>query len=398
MKPLAMNMKRRRSSVFFSVCLPLVLLLLLDIKLRIFPLDSSGVPETHYFQGSDKRDCRRPGVYPRLQGGLGNQLFIMSAAAVVAMKTNRCIVVNSKQTGVYSYGAPQPVFWHTVFHSDVFHKASKYAELNAVGISEEGFLEAQYDGFEKWKDLAKGIHVDGTFLDFRLFSSEREMFRSIYFPTSEVQRWVNDAASRLGLIGAQSHPQNPKHGPTTKLSSVKPSGRPKPAKYLSPCGYPPTPCEAVVSRLECHHSETCEKNYAVQIRLSDRSTHKDFLLESELEVLREFIQSTLAEGNHIVVFSNDPDRAKAILSYHKEIPVEVLDAHLKFSAEINVVDFFLMSQYFGTHILSGSSFQLWAIFLSPLHRVHVKSLFKTEDFGFAASMKNSHVVWSNGTV
>ena len=82
-----------------------------------------------------------------------------------------------------------------------------------------------------------------------------------------------------------------------------------------------------MSRLECHHSETCDKNYAVQIRLSDRSTHKDFLLEPELTVLRVFVRSALAEGNHIVVFSNDPERAKAILSYHETIPGDVLDAH-----------------------------------------------------------------------
>ena len=61
-------------------------------------------------------------VYPNLQGGLGNQLFVMSAACLLASQTGRRIVVNARQTGVYSYGVPQPTFWQTVFFSDFFHK------------------------------------------------------------------------------------------------------------------------------------------------------------------------------------------------------------------------------------------------------------------------------------
>ena len=49
-----------------------------------------------------------PRVYPRLLGGLGNQLFIMSAAAIIADNLGGVVLLNSKQTGVYSSGAAQP--------------------------------------------------------------------------------------------------------------------------------------------------------------------------------------------------------------------------------------------------------------------------------------------------
>ena len=55
------------------------------------------------------------GVFPRLTGGMGNQMFILSAAAIISKSTNRKVYVSSKQTGVFSYGVPQPVFWHTIF-------------------------------------------------------------------------------------------------------------------------------------------------------------------------------------------------------------------------------------------------------------------------------------------
>jgi len=66
--------------------------------------------------GSDPVN-RSPVIYPHLQGGLGNQMFILAMASIFARETARIVVVNKEQTGVYSFGAPQPVFWHTVFHS-----------------------------------------------------------------------------------------------------------------------------------------------------------------------------------------------------------------------------------------------------------------------------------------
>ena len=79
----------------------------------------------------------------------------------------------------------------------------------------------------------------------------------------------------------------------------------------------------------------------------------------------------------VVVFSNHPLRAKSILA-----AAGLEDAahpRLLFSSELNIIEFFLMAQYFGTHLMTGSTFQLWAIFLSPLKHVRTVILPGNED-------------------
>ena len=45
-----------------------------------------------------------------------------------------------------------------------------------------------------------------------------------------------------------------------------------------------------------------------------------------------------------------------------------VSGQMEYSSSLDVVEFFLMSQYFGTHVLTplGSTFQMWALFLSRL--------------------------------
>ena len=64
--------------------------------------------------------------------------------------------------------------------------------------------------------------------------------------------------------------------------------------------------------------------------------------------------------------------------HHQKLPTR----SLQFSSTIDVVEFGLLSQYFGTHILTGSTYQLWALFLTTLKHVKVKLIPGIHDIGF----------------
>jgi hypothetical protein len=163
----------------------------------------------------------------------------------------------------------------------------------------------------------------------------------IYKPNAEMQRIVNDAAVKLGLA---------------------------PSQDLQPCEYPPEPCEHIIRPFPCSRI-ACEDNVAVQVRLSDRSTPWNFWDKAQSRAVAKFILEQLEADKNVVIFSNDAPRALQTLG------LDVLSTRkttrLKIANELNYVEFFLMSQFFGTHVLTGSTFQLWAIFLCHLSDVKV---------------------------
>ena len=85
----------------------------------------------------------------------------------------------------------------------------------------------------------------------------------------------------------------------------------------------------------------------------------------------------LTEGRRVVVFSNDPPRAQKL--FQISTLSDDQRRRVSFSVELNVIDFYLMSQYFGMHVLTASTFQLWAIFLSPLSNMKIFTWAGTDD-------------------
>ena len=330
------------------------------------------------------------GVFPRLTGGMGNQMFILSAAAIISKSTNRKVYVSSKQTGVFSYGVPQPVFWHTIFHSDFFVKIQDYDEGSSRRMNESDFQEAMETNFASWRALHEGIVTDGAFLTFKYNFPHRRFLLQIYKPTAEMQRWVNDAAVKLGIVlpgKSSSLPASYFDRKYAYHSLAKPGtgARSHIIKEAAPgggwsCDWPPSPCEHEVGQLECT-SANCENNVALHIRLQDRSTTSDYWDESHMLKAVSFVSTAIVQGANVVVFSNDPVRAEILLKkslHHQKLPTR----SLQFSSTIDVVEFGLLSQYFGTHILTGSTYQLWALFLTTLKHVKVKLIPGIHDIGF----------------
>ena len=327
-------------------------------------------------------------MYPYLQGGLGNQLFVMSAACLLASQTGRRIVVNARQTGVYSYGVPQPTFWQTVFFSDFFHKDQNFVETDTREMSEADFEKAHMNDFEDWSDLSSDVRVTGSFLSFKYYRLYRDFLLELYKPTSELQRLVNDAAMRFQLVSPSGESSTPlSYVDTAYLDSRLPKDDPLksfemeqriPSQHDSSdwsCSPNPGSCTRSIEVLEC--VSTCERNVAIQIRLQDRSSAADYLNEEKLELIKKFVEKMLTEGRRVVVFSNDPPRAQKL--FQISTLSDDQRRRVSFSVELNVIDFYLMSQYFGMHVLTASTFQLWAIFLSPLSNMKIFTWAGTDD-------------------
>ncbi len=335
------------------------------------------------------------GIYPRLIGGMGNQMFILSSAAIAGRNTGLQVFVNAKQTGVFSYGVPQPVFWYTTFHSDLFVKTADYDEGLALRLNETQFRAAMIDGFKGYVDPCAGVYLDGAFLTFEYNFEYRDFLLQLYAPTVEVQRWVNDAAVQLGLAlrgvtSSLSASYFDREFARTGLAHAGTGSR----KHIIhenatgggwSCDWPPSRCEREIKQFECA-SRNCKDNVAIHIRLQDRSTTSDYWDESHLEKVAVLIQQVIAEGAHVVVFSNDPIRAKSLLRSQHQTS-DLPSSALRFSSSIDVIEFGLMSQFFGTHILTGSTYQLWAIFLTPLKHVNVMLLEGIDDIGFVTQAK-----------
>ena len=302
-------------------------------------------------------------VFPHLQGGLGNQLFIMSVAAIIASSTGRCVMVNAKQTGVYSFGVPQPVYWHTIFHSPFIRKANNYVETSSFNLGEDEFSDGLSNSFVDYV-YPQDLVIHGAFLHFSFVKAHDQFLSKLFEPTSELQRWINDAAGKMGLTKSSSESDVSSVGMDSPISMVvKSHGTAVKAWH---CELPPKPCNKVIRHLECE-MRYCQDNVAVQFRLRDSSTHKDYWNAEQTRTALRFISKCLEKNMKVVVFSNHPLRAKSILA-----AAGLEDAahpRLFFSSELNVIEFFLMAQYFGTHLMTGSTFQLWAIFLSPLKHV-----------------------------
>jgi len=319
-------------------------------------------------------------VFPRIKGGLGNQMFVMAAALIVASETGRSVTVNGKQTASHSSGTPQPVFWHTVFHSPIFVKEEAYSEAGSEIMGEGDFDQALLDDFQSWKNN-RSILLTGSFLRFDVNKRYRRLLLQAFQPTSEVQRWVNDAAIMLGLtLPSNDMPtslplsQNKENAADfglsntqqVKLETIKPL-----QEFTSWCTNDnPKECEKQTVRVACE-AMTCEDNIALHIRLRDGSSIADYWSEQELISAKEFLRAAVQERKtrRIVIFSNDLKRAEKLFESEEKY---LLD-RIAFSNHLDVVEFYLMSQYFGTHVLTplGSSFQMWALFLSPLENVRV---------------------------
>lgn len=152
---------------------------------------------------NDSNNQRRAAaVYPRIQGGLGNQMFVIAAASILANETDRRIVVNSEQTGVPSFGAPQPVFWHTVFHSPYLVKGTDYQVAGADVLDEQQFFDSSTNDFRNLMH-SRDIELLGGFIRYDVNIRYRKLLLEIFEPTSEVQRWTNDVALKLGLANRE---------------------------------------------------------------------------------------------------------------------------------------------------------------------------------------------------
>jgi len=354
----------------------------------------------HFAAAWGNASSTKAAVYPRLTGGLGNQMFILSAAAIIGRSTNRPVFVNARQTGVFSFGVPQPVFWSTVFHDDIFVKVIDYDEGDSRGMNEIDFQTGIKNNFKDWKDMSRGIYTVGAFLSFENFFQNRDFLVQLYRPSGEVQRWVNDAAVklRIALPGKASSLPASHFDEKYRQSDLPREGtdlvaRKHRIEESAPgggwsCDWPPTPCDEKLERLECV-SNNCKDNIALHIRLQDRSSTTDYWDQLHLHTALSFISKAIANGAHVVVFSNDLIRAELLI--RKTGMPKLASNNLKFSSAIDVVEFYLMSQYFGTHILTGSSYQLWALFLTPLSHVQVKLMKRTDDdFGFAEYASRFH--------
>ena len=347
-------------------------------------------------------------VYPWIIGGLGNQLHVASAAVILARNTGRRVVMNAKQTGVASFGIPQPVFWHTVFHSPIFEKDSKYAETNADRMSEEDFKLALSNDFNQWQNTSRGIILAGAFLDWHYFVPYRDLLKDILKPSDEVQRWINDAAVQLGLVAPSGESSLSASFSNETYAAVKLSDYTyAAAKRIDEdirnrktrvqrgavfgqwsCEPPPAACDRTILPIQCAQVG-CADNVAIHVRLQDRSSRWDYWSSGHLKMVNAFISKCLILDKHVVIFSNDIVRARKLLAPEHER--QKTQARLSFSNHLDIVEFYLMSQYFGVHILTGSTYQLWSIFLSPLNAVKVLTMSDVDDFEFSSSMENSPI-------
>lgn len=316
-------------------------------------------------------------IFPHLQGGLGNQLFIMSAASILANVTNRRVVLDAKQSGVHSYGHPQPTHIHTVFSNPFFHKDANYDELEARLFSERDWV---HSFLHDWSLIPDGsVYVSGPFLNFSYFWKYRSLLQQLYAPRNDVQEWVNHAAVELELVIPDERNSANSWNETEMSNLFK--GNTMKHDHIQGCDRPPAPCEVATPLLRCK-SAFCRDNIAVHIRLEDKSSFTDYWDNAELQAAMNIIQGAVMCNKNVVIFSNDLARAKALVDKHKNRDFET---ELKFSNSNNVIEFYLMSQFFGVHLLSGSSFQQWAIFLSmlPIQVLHFDSI--REDFGLNAN-------------
>lgn len=322
---------------------------------------------------------RAAAVYPRIQGGLGNQMFVIAAASILANETNRRVVVNGEQTAVPSFGAPQPVFWHTVFHSPHLHKETDYQVAGADMMDEQHFFDSSTNKFRDLKHPGD-IELHGGFLRFDVNIRYRKLLLEIFEPTDEVQRWTNDVALKLGLANrkldvpsSMSESEHDKHYTGTKLArrpeEIQPIITDK--QSLSWCNLSdPKSCKKKFFPMECK-SVSCKDNIALHLRLQDSSSSVDYWSQDDLDKITNYLHDAIQERKErrIVIFSNDMKRAKKLM----ESEDNSVSRQVAYSSSLDVVEFFLMSQYFGTHVLTplGSTFQMWALFLSHLPEVKV---------------------------
>jgi len=327
------------------------------------------------FQRVNENDAYKMAVYPRLQGGLGNQMFILAAALIVASETNRTVLVNSKQTAVHSFGVPQPVFWHTVFHSIFFVKHEAYSEIGSDIMDEDAFDRALRDEFQGWKRDCS-ILLSGPFIRFDTNVRYHSLLLQAFEPTGEVQRWVNDAAIKLRL--APRSADMPSSLAATEIDGntalEKLTDNPEIINGVGWCTTDdPRDCEKRITYMSCD-SQFCGNNIALHLRLHDSSSSIDYWTARELKAVKTYLLLAVEEERkiRIVIFSNDIRRARVLM----ESGDQRLSSHLTYSDYLDVVEFLLMSQYFGTHILTpkGSTFQMWALFLSQLGKVKVLTL------------------------
>jgi len=332
--------------------------------------DTSESHDTHthvIVNDATKHDRLSSFVYPRLQGGLGNQLFVMAVSAIVANETCRVVVVNAQQSSVISYGSPQPVFWHTIFHSHVFLKDDNYAEVYAHRFDDDAFESSRKAGFQNWKRSTSSLSVHGAFIRFDLLAEYREFLQVIFRPSNEVQRWVNDAALKLKLVSRASDTSSSLSASLFDESYAKKRLNPNAslienAIVNSETGAESSECRdqtlCRVPTLECS-MPSCVDNILLHLRLQDASTSVDHWSEDELELTKSYLWRSITSAKHrvvVVVFSNDPTRARHLMENGGEYS-EKLTPYLEYGNSIDVIEFFLMSQYFGTHIFSSSTFQ-----------------------------------------
>tara|TARA_B100000482_G_scaffold121091_1_gene87577 strand:+ start:861 stop:2012 length:1152 start_codon:yes stop_codon:yes gene_type:complete len=331
---------------------------------------------------NDSNNQRRAAaVYPRIQGGLGNQMFVIAAASILANETDRRIVVNSEQTGVPSFGAPQPVFWHTVFHSPYLVKGTDYQVAGADVLDEQQFFDSSTNDFRNLMH-SRDIELLGGFIRYDVNIRYRKLLLEIFEPTSEVQRWTNDVALKLGLANREddvpsslSESVHDRNYSEAKLARRPEEIQPIITKtndqsvswcYLSD----PKSCEKKIFPLACK-SESCKDNIALHLRLQDSSSSGDYWSQDDLRTIRSYLHDAIQERKErrVVIFSNDLKRARKIM----ESEASSVSGQMEYSSSLDVVEFFLMSQYFGTHVLTplGSTFQMWALFLSRLPVVKV---------------------------
>ena len=303
-------------------------------------------------------------------------------------------LLSTKANWGISFGAPQPVFWHTVFHSPFFHKVANYLEVASVKLDQETFDRAVSENFVKWKLSRQSVFTEGGFTQFDTNIAYRGFLLELFKPTTEVQRWVNDAALKLKLasrnsgmssLAASETDESYAHerlSPTSRKKSIP--VQVKPAQEMNCDASKPKTCEAKMQPLPCK-TTSCETNIAIHIRLQDGSSSHDYWSERDLATAKRYINARLKESERrVVVFSNDLRRA---LSTGDELSKNI-SSTLQYSESIDVVEFFLMSQYFGTHLLTpaGSTFQMWALFLSELDTVKVVALPESNDYGLSKKL------------
>jgi hypothetical protein len=302
-----------------------------------------------------------------------------------AFSLHGSVTVDAGQTGAHSYGAAQPTFWHTVFSHSFIIKCETYREQGSQALSEEAFFEAVVDAnWDTWK-LSKAIHTSGPFLSFKYFWRHRQFLMKLYEPNPEVQRWVNDVATELKLVhtGQARHYLQP-------LGKGKTQRGTRMVSAAHECDPPPSPCKLPVERLRCS-PVSCADNVALHIRLEDKSSAWDYWDAHEMKRAANFTCSAIQNGKRVVVFSNDRERARALLLSADDCIGGLVD-RLDFSRNMNVIEFYLMSQYFGTHILTGSTYQQWALFLSPIQPRALLFDSIIEDLGlFTAPNGSSHI-------